>query len=182
MKILLLLVILVFASLPAFAQDAAALFLTAPDDAVGAPAASRTGLIIERGATLVAFRLSDARRGEFKIVSQNSRELIVGIAVSNCDESSLRFFSIVNGKWIERTEKIIRRLGEKDVVAILAASPVTIEKREQQTSVAYFYEFSPDSTELRLVARKQDSCDRAGIVYEYEFKGRKYSIRKSSAE
>lgn len=182
MKILLFLFIsLLFAS-PAFSQDAASLFNSAPDAAVGLGKSSRESAIITRGATHLVFRLSEARRGEIKIVAQNSRESIVGVTVGDCDESDLKFFSVAKGKWTDKTSKIIRPLGEKDVVAILSASPVTIEKPNQSTSVALFYEFDEASSILRLFARKQESCDRAGMVYEYAFDGRKYSIRKSAAE
>lgn len=177
MKNLLLLTLLLIPSI-AFSQDVKNVFLMIPADYLQVSVDNRPKLITETKNDLLKFRLSEARKGELKIISQKKDEILVGITVSDCDGNTLQFLKVKNGSWKDATKDVIKPLGKDDVFNILAVSPVTITKIEQQPEIATFYEFSADSNNLKLFARKQDSCEVAGTVYDYKFNGKKFEVIK----
>lgn len=175
MKTLLLLTLLLFPTI-AFSQSVNELFLQIPNDVL--PEGDRAKLITETKGDLLKFRLSEAQRGELKIFSQKKDEILLGMAISDCDSSNLQFWTIKKGVWKVVTNDVIKPLGKNDVVAILKASPATVSNPNQSLDIAFFYNFHSDSTDLELIARKQDSCEVAGKVYDYKFNGKKFVIRK----
>lgn len=175
MKNLLLLTLLLIPSI-AFSQDVKNVFLMIPSTYLTVPVDSRPKLIIETKNDLLKFRLSEARKGELKIISQKKDEILVGITVSDCDGNTLQFLRVKNGVWKDVTNDIIKPLGKNDLVNILKASPVTLTDPNQELGIAMFYEFVSDSNNLRLIARKQDSCEVSGTVYDYKFNGKRFDI------
>ncbi len=161
-----------------FSQDVKSLYLTIPIDVLQTSVENRAKLITETEGNLLKFRLSDARKGELKIINQKKNEVLVGMTISDCDGNNLQFFKVKNNSWKDVTKDVIKPIGKDDVVAILKVSPVSVSKINQELGIAMYYEFSTDSTNLRLIARKQDSCDIAGIVYNYNFNGKKFEIKK----
>lgn len=174
MKILLLLTLLLLPTIT-FSQTINELFLQIPNDILPE---NRTNLITETKGDLLKFQLSEARNGELKIISQKKDEILVGMTISNCDGNTLQFLKVKNGVWKVVTDDIIKPLGKDDLVNILKASPVTVTNPNQELGIAMFYEFSSDSTNVKLIARKQDSCEVAGTVYNYKFNGKKFVIQK----
>jgi hypothetical protein len=174
MKTLILLTLLLIPTF-AFSQTVNELFLQIPNDILPE---NRAKLITETKGDLLKFRLSEARRGELKIFSQKKDEILLGMAISDCDSSEIRFWSIKKGLWKIVTNDVIKSLGKDDVIAILKASPASVSKPNQSLDIAYFYNFHSDSTNLDLFARKQDSCEVAEKVYDYKFNGKKFVIVK----
>lgn len=175
MKKFILLMLLVFPMF-AFSQDVNELFLQIPNDALVIPKENRPKLVIETKNDLLKFRLSEARKGEFKVISENKDEILVGMTISNCDGNSLQFWKVKKGVWKDVTKSVIKPIGKDDIANILRVSPVSVDKANQDAGIAMLYEFSADSDDLRLIARKQDSCDIAGTVYNYKFNGKKFEI------
>jgi hypothetical protein len=70
---------------------------------------------------------------------------------------------------------VLKPLGKDDVIAILKASPATIESLDQTIDISYFHKFSADSSDLELIARRQGSCEVAGRVHLYKFNGKRYT-------
>lgn len=175
MKTLLLITLFLFPTIT-FSQTVNELFLQIPNDVL--PETNRAKLITETKGNLLKFRLSESRRGELKIFSQKKDEVLLGMAIADCDSSNLQFWTIKKGVWKLATNDVIKPLGKNDVVAILKASPATVSNPNQSIDIAYFYNFHSDSTNLELVARKQDSCEVAGKVYDYKFNGKKFVIQK----
>jgi hypothetical protein len=177
MKKLVLLVVLLFPIL-AFSQDVKNVFLTIPINYLEVSAENRSKIITETKNDLLKFRLSEAKYGEVKIISQKKDEILVGMTTNNCDGNTLQFLKVKNGNWKDVTKDIIKPLGKDDLINILRVSPVSISKLDQELGIAMFYEFSEDLNALKLIARKQDSCDVAGTVYNYKFNGKKFEIVK----
>lgn len=177
MKKLLLLAFLLFPSL-AFSQDVKNVFLMIPADYLQVSVDNRPKLIIETSNDLLKFRLSEAQKGELKIISQKKDEILAGMTISDCDGNSLQFLRVKNGVWKDVTNEVIKPLGKDDLVNILKASPVTLTSPNQELGIAMFYEFAADSTNLRLIARKQNSCEVSGTVYNYKFNGKKFDAIK----
>jgi hypothetical protein len=177
MKKLLLLTFLLFPTI-AFSQNVSELFLQIKIDVLPESAESRKKLIIETKMDLLKFRLSEARRGELKIFAQKKDEMLIGMAIADCDSSDLTFWKVKNSVWKIVTNEVIKPLGKDDVLAILKASPATVSSPNQSLDIAYFYNFHSDSTNIELMARKQDSCDVAGKVYDYKFNGKKFVVQK----
>ncbi|NJM54254.1 MAG: hypothetical protein HC846_13265 [Blastocatellia bacterium] len=165
MKTLILITLLLIPTF-AFSQTVNELFLQIPKDVLPE---NRTKLITETKGDLLKFRLSEARRGELKIFMQKKDEMLLGMAISDCDSSEIKFWIIKKGVWKVVTNNVIKALGKDDVIAILKASPATITNPNQSLDIAYFYNFFTDSTNIELIARKQDSCEVAGKVYDYKF-------------
>jgi hypothetical protein len=174
MKKLLLFTLLLF-PITAFSQSVNDLFLQIPNDVLPE---NRAKLITETKGDLLKFRLSESRRGELKIFMQKKNEILLGMATGDCDSSEIRFWSIKKGVWKTVTNDVIKPLGKDDVVAILKASPATVSDPNQSLDIAYFYNFHSDSTDLELFARKQNSCEVAGKVYDYKFNGKKFVNKK----
>lgn len=149
-----------------------------PSDYLTVLVDNRPKVITETRGDLLKFRLSEARKGELKLVSQKKDEILVGMTVSDCDENILQFLKVKNGIWKDVTKDLIKPLGKDDFINILKASPVTVTNPNQKLGIAMFYEFSADSNNLRLIARKQDSCEISGTVYNYKFDGKKFEIAK----
>ena len=162
----------------AFSQDVNALFLQIPSDALVIPKENRPQLVISTKNDLLKFRLSEARKGEFKIISENKGETLVGMTISNCDGNSLQFWKVKKGVWKDVTKAVIKPIGDNDIANILRVSPATVSKANQELGIAMLYEFSADSTDLQLIARKQDSCEVAGTVYNYKFNGKKFEVKQ----
>lgn len=177
MKTLLLLTFLLLPSL-AFSQDVKNVFLMIPSDYLAVPVDNRPKIITETNDDLLKFRLSESRKGELKILSQKKDEILVGMTVSDCEGNTLQFLKVKNGVWKDVTKDVIKPLGKDDFVNILKASPVTVTNPNQELGIAMFYEFAADSTNLRLIARKQDSCEVSGTVYNYKFNGKKFEVIK----
>lgn len=174
MKKLLLFTLLLFPTI-AFSQTVNELFLQIPNDILPK---NRTKSVIETNGNLLKFRLSEARQGEFKVISQKKDEIILGISINNCDASSLQFWTVKKGVWKDATDSIIQPLGKNDVTAILKVSPAKVSNPTQTLDIGYFYKFNAESTNLQLIARKQNSCEIAGKVYDYKFDGKKFVIQK----
>lgn len=177
MKKIILLMLLIFPTM-AFSQDVNTLFLQIPSDVLVIPKENRPQLVISTKNDLLKFRLSEARKGEFKVISENKGEMLVGMTISSCDGNSLQFWKVKKGVWKDVTKAVIKPIGESDIANILRVSPVTVTKANQELGIAMFYEFSADSTDLQLIARKQDSCEVAGTVYNYKFNGKKFETAK----
>jgi hypothetical protein len=177
MKKLLLLTFLLFPTI-VFSQDVKELFLKIPFDVLMLSPESREKMITETKGDLLKFRLSEARRGEVKIFSQKSGETLFGMAVDNCDSSDIQFWKVKNGKWKLVTNEVIKPITAKDIPAILKVSPTTLENVNQNIGIAYFYNFHSDSTNIEMIARKADSCEVAGKVYDYKFNGKKFVVQK----
>lgn len=177
MKILLFFALLLSPTI-ILSQSVKDLFLQIPNGVLEVSIETRPKIITETTNDLLKFRLSEARKGELKALSQKKDEILVGMTVSDCEGNTLQFLKVKNGVWKDVTKDVIKPLGKDDVFNILAVSPVTITKIEQQPEIAIFYEFSANSTNLKLIARKQDSCDIAGTVYDYKFNGKKFEIAK----
>jgi hypothetical protein len=174
MKTLILLALLLFPGI-VFSQSVKDLFLQIPNDVLPE---NREKLITETKGDLLKFRLSEARRGELKIFSQKKDEILLGMAIADCESSDLQFWTIKKGVWKIATNDVIKPLGKNDVLAILKASPATVSNPNQSLDIAYFYNFHSDSTDLELFARKQNSCEVAGKVYDYKFNGKKFVNKK----
>lgn len=177
MKILILFTLL-FSPTIIFSQSVKDLFLQIPNNVLEVSTENRPKLITEIADNLLKFRLSEVRKGELKIISQNKDEVLAGMTVSDCDGNSLQFLRVKNGVWKDVTKDLIKPLGKDDLVSILKASPVTVTNLNQELGISMFYEFSADSNKLKLIARKQDSCEIAGAVYNYNFNGKKFEIIK----
>lgn len=177
MKKLFLLVLFLFPTF-VFAQDVKNVFLMIPSDYISVSTDNRPSIITETNNDLLKFRLSEARRGEVKIINRKKDEMIVGLTTSNCEGNTLQFLKVKNGVWKDVTKDVIKPIGKDDIINILRVSPVSISKIDQELGIAMFYEFSADSANLKLFARKQDSCDIAGTVYTYQFNGKKFEIVK----
>lgn len=170
--------ILLLFPLVGFSQTAKELFLQIPEEKILTSKENREKLILENKGDFLKFRLSEARRGEVKIVNQKKDEILLGMTFSNCEGNVLQFWRIKKGVWKDATKEVVKPLGKEDIAAILRASPVAISKLDQELGIAMFYEFSESSNNLRLIVRKQDSCEVAGTVYEYKFNGKKFEIKK----
>ncbi len=177
MKKLLLIGLLLFPTI-AYSQTVNELFMKIPFDVLPASPESRTKMIIETKSDLLKFRMSEARRGEVKIFAQKNGETLIGMAVDDCESSDLKFWKFKNGKWKLVTKDVVKPITAKDIPAILAVSPTTVTSLNQTLGIAYFYNFHSDSTDIELFARKPDSCDVAGKVYDYKFNGKKFEIVK----
>jgi hypothetical protein len=177
MKTFILFTLLLFPALT-FSQTVNELFLQFPNEIIEVLTVNRPKIIIETTGDLLKFRLSEARQGEFKIVAQKKNEIIIGMSVSNCEESSLRFWKVKNGVWKETTNSIIKPLGKKDITQILKVSPANITNSNQTLGITTYYKFNPDSSNIQLIARKQNSCEIAGKIYEYKFNGKTFVIQK----
>ena len=177
MKTLLLITLLLFPSI-AFSQTVSELFMKIPFDVLPAGPESREKMITETKGDLLKFRLSGARRGEVKIFAQKDGESLFGMAVDDCNSSDVQFWKFKNGKSKLVTNEVIKPITAKDIPAILKVSPTTISSLNQTLGIVYFYNFHSDSTDIELIARKPDSCDVAGKVYDYKFNGKKFSIQK----
>ncbi len=177
MKILLFFALL-FSPTIIFSQSVKDLFLQIPENYLQVSITERAKLITETEGDFLKFKLSEKSRGELKIINRKTDEVWLGMTTNDCDGNTLQFWKIKKGVWKEATKEIIKPLGKDDVFNILAVSPVTITKIEQQPEIATFYEFSAQTTQLRLIARRQDSCDIAGTVYTYGFNGKKFEIAK----
>ena len=177
MKNLLLLTLLLIPSI-AFSQSVKDLFLQLPKEVLDIAVENRQTLITQSEGDFLKFRQSEARKGELKIISQKKDEILVGVTVSDCEGNTLQFMKVKNGIWKDVTNDVIKPLGKNDLVNILKASPVTVTNPNQELGIAMFYEFAADSTNLKLIARKQDGCDIAGTVYNYTFNGKKFVIQK----
>ncbi len=174
MKKLLLFTLLMFPTI-AFSQSVNDLFLQIPKDVLPE---NRAKMITETKGDLLKFRLSEARRGELKIFMQKKNEILLGMAISDCDSSEIRFWSIKKSVWKVVTNDVIKPLGKNDIVAILKASPATISNPNQSLDITYFYNFHSASSNLELMARKQNSCEVAGKIYDYKFNGKKFVVQK----
>ena len=149
-----------------------------PSDYLAISADNRPKIITETTDSLLKFRLSEAQKGELKIINQKKDEILVGITVNDCEGNSLQFLKVKDGVWKDVTIDVIKTLGKDDLINILKASPVTVTNPNQELGIAMFYEFAADSTSLRLIARKQDSCEVSRTVYNYKFNGKKFEIAK----
>lgn len=177
MKTLLFFLLLIFPTI-AFSQSVKDLFLQLPTEVLEIAVENRQTLITQTEGDLLKFRQSEARKGELKILSQKKDETLVGLTVSDCEGNNLQFLKLKNAVWKDVTNDVIKPLGKDDFINILKASPVTVTNPNQELGIAMFYEFSSDSTNLRLIARKQDSCEVSGTVYNYKFNGKKFEIAK----
>jgi hypothetical protein len=177
MKTLLLLTLLLFPTI-AFSQTVKELYFKIPIDVLILSPENREKMIIETKGDLLKFRMSEARRGEVKIFSQKNGETLIGMAVDDCDSSDLQFWKVKNGKWKLVTNDVIKPITATDIPAILKVSPTTVENVNQNIGIAYFYNFHSDSNNIEMIARKADSCDVAGKVYDYKFNGKKFVIQK----
>jgi hypothetical protein len=177
MKKLLLFTLLLFPTI-AFSQSAKDLFLQMPKSSVEIAVENRSNLITENVGDYLKFRMSEAQRGELKIINRKKDEILVGVTVNDCDGYALQFLKVKNGVWKDVTKDLIKPLGKDDIVNIMRVSPVSISKLNQELGIAMFYEFSADSTNLRLIARKQNGCEIAGTVYNYKFNGKKFEVVK----
>jgi hypothetical protein len=176
-KILILFTILLLPTM-AFSQTVNELFLQIPNESLSVATENRPKMITETEGELLKFRLSEARQGEVKIIGRKKDEIILGFSVNDCDSSSLQFWSVRKGVWKDSTNSIIKPLGENDVTAILKISPAAVSNPNQTLDIGYFYKFNAESTNLQLIARKQNSCEIAGTVYDYKFDGKKFAIKK----
>jgi hypothetical protein len=177
MKKLLLFTLLLF-PITAFSQSVKDLFLQIPNNVLDVTVENRQKLITETVGDFLKFRLSEAQRGEMKIISRKKDEVLVGMTTNNCDGNDLHIWNVKKDVWKDVTKNVIKPIGKEDVVNILRVSPVSISKLDQELGIAMFYAFSTDSTDLRLIARKQDGCDVAGTVYTYIFNGKKFVVKK----
>jgi hypothetical protein len=177
MKKLILFTLLLFPT-GAFSQTVSELFLQLPNDVLEVTGENRRKLVTQTDGDLLKFRLSEIRQGEIKIVSRKQDEILLGMSISNCDESDLRFWTIKKSVWKETTTSVIKPLGKNDLTAILKASPATVSQSNQSIGIATFYKFAADSNLLQLFARKQDSCEVAGKIYDYTFSGKKFTVKK----
>ncbi len=177
MKKLLLFTLLLFPTI-AFSQSAKDLFLQLPKENVEITVENRQNLITQSEGDLLKFRLSEARKGELKIINRKKDEILTGVTINDCDGNTLQFFKVKNGVWKDVTKDVIKPIGKDDVVNILRISPVSVSKLDQELGIAMFYEFSADSTNVKLIARKQNGCEIAGTVYNYKFNGKKFEIVK----
>lgn len=162
----------------AFSQTATELFMKVPSDALPASPESRAKMIIDSKDDLLKFRTSEERRGEVKIFSQAKGETLIGMAIDNCESSDLKFWKVKGNKWKLVTKSVIKPLGARDIAAILEVSPTTVVRLNQTLAIAYFYNFLSDSTSIELFARRAESCDVAGKVYDYKFNGKMFVIAK----
>ncbi len=153
----------------AYSQTAREIYSTAPASIKG----SSARMVAETDSLLTLKAAGDAD-GEFKVVARTKNETIVGLTVSSCDASEIKFYSLKGNKWSEVTSRVIKPLGKNDVIEILRVSPAEISSLNEKIEIAYFYKFAADSTKLELIARKQGSCDIAGRVYGYTFDGKRY--------
>jgi hypothetical protein len=177
MKKLLLFTLLLF-PITAFSQSVKDLFLQIPKEVSDITVENRQKLITETAGDFLKFRLSEAQRGEMKIINRKKDEVLVGMTTNNCDGNDLHIWNVKKGVWKDVTKNVINPIGKEDVVNILRVSPVSISKLDQELGIAMFYAFTTDSTDLRLIARKQDGCDVAGTVYTYIFNGKKFVVKK----
>lgn len=141
-------------------------------------AENRKNLIVESRETFLKLKFSETLNGEFKVINQKKDETLVGLVRSDCDQSDIQFWQVKKGVWKDVTKNVIEPLGKKDVIAILEASPAEIEDLSQKIEIPFFYTFDTDSNNLRLIARKQSSCEIAATVYLYTFNGKKYVKNK----
>lgn len=160
---------LIFAA-AAYSQTAREIFSTAPASITG----SSAGIVAETD-SLLTLKAADGADGEFKVVARTKSETIVGLTVNNCDSSGIKFWSVKGGRWNEVTARVLKPLGKDDVIAILRASPATIESLDQTVDIAYFYKFDAGSPNVELIARRQGSCEVAGRVHIYTFNGKRYT-------
>lgn len=151
-------------------QTAREIYSTAPASITGSSAR-----IVAETDSLLTLKAAGKADGEFKVVAKTNKEAIVGLTVNDCDASGIKFWSVKGGKWNEVTTRVLKPLGKDDVIAILRASPATIESLDQTIDISYFYKFAAGSPDLELIARKQGSCDVAGRVHLYKFNGKLYA-------
>ena len=159
---------LVFAA-AVHSQTAREIYSTAPASITGSSAR-----IVAEDDSLLTLKAAGNADGEFKVVARAKNETIVGLTVNDCNASVIKFWSVKGGKWNEVTTRVLKPLGKDDVIAILRASPATIESLDQTIDISYFYKFAAGSPDLELIARKQGSCDVAGRVHLYKFNGKRY--------
>lgn len=57
---------------------------------------------------------------------------------------------------------------------MLRVSPATVEKLSDGATISYFFSFVSNTSDLKLIVRKQKSCEIAGTVYDYKFNGKKF--------
>lgn len=177
MKKLLLFTFLLFPAI-AFSQSVKDLFLQIPIENLKVSIENRQKLISESSQDFIKFKLSETQYGEMKILSQKKDELMVGLTTNDCNGNELIIWNIKKGIWKDFTKNVIKPIGKDDIINILRVSPVSVSKLDQEIGIVLLYQFSKDSTTLRLIARKQDSCMIAGTVYTYKFNGRKFEIQK----
>ncbi len=166
---LVVLISLIFAA-AGHSQTAREIYSTAPSSITGSSAR-----IVGETDSLLTLKAAGKADGEFKVVAKTNKEAIVGLAVNDCDASGIKFWSVKGGKWNEITARVLKPLGKDDVIAILKASPATIESLDQTIDISYFHKFSADSSDLELIARRQGSCEVAGRVHLYKFNGKRYT-------
>lgn len=177
MKSLILIISLLSPSL-GVAQDPKELFLMTPTDYLEITGENRSKTITETKGDLLKFELSPERRGEYKVLQRKKDEIFVGITVSDCGGNSLHLLKLKNNRWRDVTKDVMKPLGKADLLNILKVSPVTLSSPDQETGIALFYEFDANSSNIRLLARKQDNCEVSGVVYNYRFNGKNFEILK----
>ncbi|HMT07296.1 MAG TPA: hypothetical protein PKA82_04775 [Pyrinomonadaceae bacterium] len=178
MKFTAILILALAASCSIFGQNARDLYMSLPEPMIKMTSEQRTASITEDKGSLLELSLAGGSKGELKLVSSAKGETIVGLTVSSCDASELKFYSLKASKWSDVTARVIKPLGKSDVIEILKASPAEISSLSEKIEIAYFYTFAADTTKLELIARKQGSCDIAGRVYGYSFNGKRYDKDK----
>lgn len=138
---------------------------------------ARADAIRETANGFLKFGLAPDFTGEFKILKEKKDVVIVGLSLYSCAESTLEIWSVKNGRWQEITASAAPQLGAKDVVEMLKVSPATVEKLGTEVAIPYFFTFAADENSLRLVVRKQSSCEIAGPVHDYRFEEKKFVRR-----
>lgn len=157
------------------AMDIKDLFFQMPSEML--KSVNRSESITENDSKILKLKFPQNFSGEFKILSEKKDETILGFSVYSCDESDLEIWSLKKGVWNEITDSVIPKLGKKDVIEMLKVSPATVEKLNESISIPYFFSFGLTDSDLKLIVRKQKSCEIAGTVYDYKFSGKKF-IRK----
>lgn len=176
-RTLLCTILLVFAAAGVNAADAAALFRELPTplfkdiDRAAAMAGNAAS------ADVLKLKLPDNFSGEFRVISETAKETVIGLSVYSCDESQFEVWSKRGGVWKDVSKSAGPKLGKSDVTAMLAVSPVTVEKLGTNVSVSYFFSFA-EANGLKLFVRRQSTCEIAGAAREYRFDGRRYNINK----
>lgn len=157
------------------ATDVKQLFLQMPSETL--KSVNRLEIISEDDSQngYLKLKLSNEFSGEFKVLAEKKDETTVGFTIYSCAESDVKIWSVKKGIWKEITSSAVPKLGAKDVVEMLKTSPATVEKLNTETSIPYFYNFYKQTSGMKLVMRKQTGCEVAGIVYDYEFNGKKFN-------
>lgn len=166
-----------FFNISVSAQTIEELFTLVPDTVVKTTGAERSKLITYFADDFLSLEHGESSTGEFKIISQSKVVSLVGLIWKNCDQSDITLWQFKKGLWKDVTKKMLTSLGKNDVINILSVSPATVNDLSQKIDISYFYTFAAGG-DLQLMARKQDSCEVAGKVYDYKFNGKKFSIIK----